>query len=60
MVWVQYVNGMPFTTAADVKSTIVTAMREIESNTKHGSTNCIHFVERTNEHDYVYIQPNTG
>lgn len=45
---------------ADVKATIVAAMREIESNTKHGSTNCIHFVERTNQHDFVYIQPHTG
>lgn len=45
---------------ADVKATIVAAMREIESNTKNGATYCVHFQEKTTQHDYVYIQPNTG
>ncbi|KAK7113773.1 hatching enzyme 1.2-like [Littorina saxatilis] len=41
-------------------ATIVEAMREIESNTKHGSTYCVRYVERTTQHDYIYIQKNTG
>jgi len=45
---------------SDVKAKIVDAMREMESNTKHGSTYCVRFVERTNQHDYVYIQPHSG
>merc|ERR1712121_356334 len=35
-------------------------MREMESDTKHGSTYCVRFVERTTQHDYVYIQKNIG
>ncbi|XP_070188360.1 hatching enzyme 1.2-like [Littorina saxatilis] len=41
-------------------ATIVEAMREIESNTKHGSTYCVRYVERTTQSDYIYIQKNTG
>ena len=46
--------------ASTTRATILSAMREIESNTKHGSHNCIRFVERTTQPDYVYIQKNTG
>ncbi|KAL8571247.1 hypothetical protein ACOMHN_067711, partial [Nucella lapillus] len=49
-------SAFPSTTRA----TILEAMREIESDTKHGSTYCVRFVERTTEHDYIYIQKNTG
>ncbi|KAK7491886.1 hypothetical protein BaRGS_00016905 [Batillaria attramentaria] len=42
------------------KSTILAAMREIESNTRHGSRDCIKFVPRTNQHDYIYVQKGTG
>jgi len=45
---------------SSTRSTIIEAMREIETNTKHGSTNCIKFVERTTQHDYIYIQKNSG
>ena len=46
--------------ASTTHATILSAMREIESNTKHGSHNCIRFVERTTQPDYIYIQKNTG
>jgi len=49
-------SSFPSTT----KATIVTAMRDIEESTKHGSTYCIRYVERTDEHDYIYIQKNSG
>ena len=46
--------------ASTTRATILSAMREIESNTKYGSHYCIRFVERTTQRDYVYIQKNTG
>ncbi|XP_076458528.1 meprin A subunit beta-like [Babylonia areolata] len=49
-------SAFPSTTRA----TIIEAMREIESDTKHGSSYCVRFVQRTTQHDYVYIQKNTG
>jgi len=56
IVYYRISSAFPSTTHA----TIVTAMREIESNTKHGSTYCVRYVERTTQHDYIYIQKNTG
>jgi len=49
-------SSFPSTTRA----TILEAMREIESNTKHGSTNCVQFVQRDHQTDYVSIQRNIG
>jgi len=46
---------------SSVKTTIVEAMREIESDTKHGSTYCVRFRERTSaDTDYIYILPQDG
>jgi len=43
-----------------VRNTILEAMREIESDTKHGSTYCVRFTPRTTQTDYIYVAPQDG
>jgi len=44
-----------------VRNTILEAMREIETDTKHGSTNCVRFVPKTSQDaNYIYILPQDG
>ncbi|KAL8623936.1 hypothetical protein ACOMHN_054277 [Nucella lapillus] len=58
-------NGTVYYNISDVfpathRATILEAMREIESDTKQGSTYCVRFIERTNQTDYIYIQKLKG
>ncbi|GFR82772.1 metalloendopeptidase [Elysia marginata] len=47
--------------SSDARSNIIAAMREIESDTKHGSTYCVRFVPKaSSDQNYIYIVPQDG
>ncbi|XP_013421716.1 zinc metalloproteinase nas-4 [Lingula anatina] len=57
---VRYLTSSAASYTSSQKSFITDAMREIEEKTKVGSTNCVRFVARSSQPDYISIKPLTG